>query len=303
VSNDNSAIDTDPELLQTSAESALHAAEETWTHLRAEFAAADGDYDKLMSTVRARGPYAWAIQPQIHGDGTVGVPILTTWDEVRAAYEVVRGTVDVAAYEALIELRGAWYGFHETVSSGRPKGATDPRPHTNVLTLYTVGTGAGINGEMAWPRLPLELVGKGTAPAESVTDPIRLRLDLLALHVAYLEALTNGDVDALMATMHDDVQSAVRDYVAETGALVQLPGKDANRAYYSALFDKFEVLNVELLDRVVQDWYVFAEVRVTVQPRAGGPRLAFHTAEYYVAANDGRFFVRIGHGTDPALPS
>jgi hypothetical protein len=41
---------------------------------------------------------------------------------------------------------------------------------------------------------------------------------------------------------------------------------------------------------------------MTVQPRAGGARLAFHTGEFYVTANDGRFFVRIGHGTDPATP-
>ncbi len=103
--------------------------------------------------------------------------------------------------------------------------------------------------------------------------------------------------------MHEDVQSGVRDYVTESGALTQLVGKAANRDYYSAFSDKFEILRVDLLDRVVQDWYVFAEVRMTVRPRGGGPILAFHIAEFYVAANDGRFFVRIGHGTDPATPS
>ena len=28
--------------------------------------------------------------------------------------------------------------------------------------------------------------------------------------------------------------------------------------------------------------------------------LAFHTAEFFIPANDGRFIARIGHGTDPA---
>lgn len=133
-----------------------------------------------------------------------------------------------------------------------------------------------------------------------MTDPIRLRRDLLALHDRYLEALAEGDVDVVVETMHEDVQSGVRDYVAETGALNQLVGKAAHHAYYAAFCDKFEILGVDLLDRVVQDWYVFAEVRMTVRPRDGGPNLAFHTAEFYVTANDGRFFVRIGHGTDPA---
>ena len=74
MSHGNPAIDTDPQVLRMRAETALHAADETWAHLAAEIAAADGDYDKLMSTLRPDGPYAYAIQPQIHGDGTVRVP-------------------------------------------------------------------------------------------------------------------------------------------------------------------------------------------------------------------------------------
>ena len=203
----------------------------------------------------------------------------------------------------MIEIRGAWYVFQESISVGHVKGEPEPSSGTHLLGMFPVGKGTGITGELIWPWVPRELLGKGTAPAVPVTDPIRLRRDLLALHDGYLEALAAGDVGAMVDTMHDDVQSGVRDYVAETGALNQLEGKDANRTYYEAFFDKFEVIAVDLLDRVVQDWYVFAEVRMTAQPRAGGPRLAFHTAEFYVPANDGRFFVRIGHGTDPATPS
>jgi hypothetical protein len=295
-------IDTDPELLQRGAEVAMHVAEETWIHIRAECTAADGDYDKLMTTLRPHGPYGYTIQPQINGDGTVSAPILTTWDEIRAAYELVRGRSDLLSTESLVELRGTWYVFQESISVGRLRGETEPTPGSHLIGMFPVGRSAGITGELIWPWVPRELLGTGTAPADPVTDPIRLRRDLLALHDRYLEAMKAGNADALLATMHDDVQSGVRDYVAETGALTQLRGKEANLAYYRALFDKFEVVQVDLLDRVVQDWYVFAEVRMTVAPRGDGPRLAFHTAEFYVTANDGRFFVRIGHGTDPARP-
>ena len=41
-----------------------------------------------------------------------------------------------------------------------------------------------------------------------------------------------------------------------------LEGKDAHRFYYQAFFEKYEVRGVDLLDRVVQDWYVFAEYLV-----------------------------------------
>ena len=88
----------------------------------------------------------------------------------------------------------------------------------------------------------------------------------------------------------------------ETGTLTSLEGKDAHRAYYQKFFDKFIVRSVEPVYIVAEEWYVFAEVRVTVSPREGDPRseLAFNRAEFYLPANDGRFIARIGHGTDPA---
>jgi hypothetical protein len=300
MSESKPVIDTDPEVLRSSTEAALHATEETWIHIRAEVTAADGDYDKLMTTLRPDGPYGYTIQPRIHGDGTVDAPILTTWDEIYVAYQEVRGRSDLLSSESLVELRSTWYVFQEAISVGHVKTEPEPSAGSHILGMFPVGSTAGITGELIWPWVPRELLGKGTAPTEPVTDPIRLRRDLLALDEDYLAALAAADVEALVATMHDDVQSGVRDYVSETGALIKLEGKDAHRAYYQAFFDKFEIVSAELLDRVVQDWYLFAEVRMTVQPRDGGSRLAFHTGEFYVTANDQRFFVRIGHGTDPA---
>ena len=48
---------------------------------------------------------------------------------------------------------------------------------------------------------------------------------------------------------------------------------------------------------------LFAEVRVTAEVKSGsaaGQSVAFHTAEFHVPANDGRFIARVGHGTDLA---
>jgi hypothetical protein len=101
----------------------------------------------------------------------------------------------------------------------------------------------------------------------------------------------------------------VRDYVNDTGTLTTLEGKDAHRDYYQAFFQKYEVVSVEPLYRVAEEWYIFAEVRITVRPRAGADdsggsaahdTIAFQTAEFHMPANDGRFIARIGHGTDPA---
>jgi len=56
----------------------------------------------------------------------------------------------------------------------------------------------------------------------------------------------------------------------------------------------------------VQDWYLFAEVRVEVLVRAGeeqGNTLAFHTATLFVPGKEDRWIVQIGHGTDLARVS
>jgi hypothetical protein len=91
----------------------------------------------------------------------------------------------------------------------------------------------------------------------------------------------------------------VRDYVAGTGALVELSGKDAHRAWFGQLLEAFEIRSVQVLHLVTEDWYVFAELRISVAPRDANGTLAFHVAEYYVPAKDGRFIARIGHGTEP----
>lgn len=297
-------IDTDPEVLRRSAETAMHAADETWIHIRAEVTAANGDYDALMSTLRPHGPYGYTIQPRFNGDGTVRAPMLTTREEIRAAYEEVRGRSDLLTSDSLIEIRGAWYMFQESVSIGRLKADNPegkPSDPTHLLGLFPVGKGKGITGELVWPRVPQSMLGRGETPDHVATDPFQARRDLFVLLERYLGAFRAGDADALVDTMNDDVQSGVRNYVDNTGALIELGGKDAARAHYAALFDKYEIISVDVLYQVVQEWYVFIETRVTVQPRQGGPREAFHIAEYYVIAKDGRFFVRIGHGTDPAV--
>ena len=76
----------------------------------------------------------------------------------------------------------------------------------------------------------------------------------------------------------------MRDYVDDTGTLVELSGKDAHRAWYEALFDEYEIQSVQPLCQVTEDWYVFAELRITAAPRGGAGTVAFHTAEFHMPA-------------------
>jgi hypothetical protein len=290
-------IDVDPVLLRAGADMALHAANETWIHIEAEY---DGRIPQLMATLVADGPYAYTIQPQINPDGTVRAPILTTRDEIRGAYEQIRGASELLCSEPTVEIRGTWYSFHEAVSTGRPRGSTEPPGRgAETIALFPVSTGTGITGELVWPRVPREILGRGEVPNDAPNEPREIRRAALALHDRYLDALRNGDVEAMLDTLNDDVVAGVRDYLDDTGTLIELRGKDAHRAHYGALFEKYDVLSVDMLDRVVQDWYVFAETRVTLCEGDRARPTSFNVAEFVVMAKDGRFIVRIGHGTDP----
>src|SRR5262249_35281187 len=91
----------------------------------------------------------------------------------------------------------------------------------------------------------------------------------------------------------------VRDYVNDTGTLTTLEGKDAHGVYFQAFFDKYEVRSVEPLYRAAEEWYIFAEVRITasLKGRSAGDRtVSFHTAEFHMPANDGRSIAGLGPG-------
>jgi hypothetical protein len=294
-------IDVDPELLRRTADASGHAYQQTAIHVDAEIKAANGVYGPLIATLTQEGPYAYTILPEVRADGSVKLPVLTTREEIAEAYAMIRGYSDLLSVVGLTEIRGGWYTFQDNISRAQVKGETAVH-NVQTLALFPSGTGTGITGELIWMRVPrfsLGTVGQTAAGPED--EDILAREVVFNLHERYLAAMRAGDVDGVLGTLHDGVASAVRDYVDDTGTLTSLEGKDAHRAYYAALFERYEIRSVVPLYRVTQQWYVFAELHVTARPRAtaGGGTIAFHTAEFFMPAHDGRFIARIGHGTDP----
>jgi SnoaL-like domain len=289
-------IDTDPELLWKMAATTRHAYQQSITHVEAEI---KGVIPELMETLAPEGPYGYTIMPEVAPDGGVRLPIITTRDGIRGAYELVRGMSDLLAVNPLTEIRGTWYTFQDNISYGQLKG-TDQRGAHETLALFPSASGTGITGELIWVRVPRAALGGGAVTAET-KDEMHLREEVLQLHERYLHALQINDLDGVLEALHDRVASAVRDYVNDTGTITTLEGKDAHHDYYRAFFEKYDVVSAEPLYRAAEEWYIFAEVRVTARSRRGQQQtIAFHTAEFHMPANDGRFIARIGHGTDPA---
>ena len=292
-------IDGDAGVLAASAAASAHAYEQAIVHVGEEIKARDpSNLTALVGSLAREGPYAYTILPTIGEDGSIRLPVLTTKEEIEKTYAFIRGLSDLHEVIGLTEVRGAWYLFQDNMTRGSSKGGEE-RNVRQTLALFPSGAGPGITGELVWLRVPRERLG---APAEvdvAAADPLLAREQVRDQYGRYLDALRANDLDAVLDVLHDLAASAVRDYVGDTGTLVELTGKDQHRDWYQSFLDRYEVRAVQPLVQVTEDWFVFAELRITVAPKDGGDELAFHTAEFHVPAKDGRFIARIGHGTEP----
>ncbi len=292
-------VDSDARTLELAARASAHAYREAIRHIGQEIAARDpANLTALVDTLAPEGPYAYTILPQVRPDGSVYLPVLTTREEIHQAYAMIRGMSELHEVVGLTEARGGWYLFQDSLTRGAPKGR--PLNRRQTLGLFPSGAGRGITGELVWVRVPRSTLGAPDEVDATVGESLVDRENVYLTHVGYLDALRANDLEGVLATIHDLGSSAVRNYVGDDASLVELSGPDAHRAWYTALFERYEFRSVEPLVQVTEDWYVFTELRVVVAPRRGTGELAFNTAEFHIAAKDGRFIARVGHGTEPA---
>jgi hypothetical protein len=305
------AIEVDPAHLRRRADIAMHVSAQSAAHLEAE---RKGEVAAVLDTLVAEGPYAWCVpvasvihaddssEPAVSADGAVRLPFASSFEGIEQWYGWIHRRHQLRGLESLIEYRGDWYTFHEGIAPVIDKATGLPNEGLTIA-LFPSSIHEGITGELVWGRVPREMLGVGANGTTGDMDQLALRRQVVRQFHAYLAALRTADVEGILAVLSEDAQALMRDYVNDTGTLAELHGKAAHRAYYERLFDKFDVDSIELLHWIAQDWYVFSELRVTVRVKKGdaaGDLLAFHLAESLVPGNDGKFVVRIGHGTDPA---
>jgi len=292
------AIDVDPELLRQSAAAQLHAYAEVADHLAKE---ETGHIPTILGTLVPDGPWAWAIAPFPQPDGSVDIPLKTTYDGIEEMYALIRGRSDVLHTEILSEVRGTWFVFAEAYSHMRDKATGVEEPFENVLML-PVTNGPGITGEIAFWNMGRDKLGRGLDLAPELS-PLDMRRQLVSLHERYLDGLRSNDAEVMLEVFSPSVRSAIRDYVDDTGTLVLLDDLDGIRRHQQAFFERYQVVAVDVLARAAQHWYLFAEVRIEAVARDGelaGRRVAFHTGQLFIPGRENRFMVQLGHGTDVA---
>jgi hypothetical protein len=293
------AIDIDPDLLRRTAAAQLHAFAEVADHLAKE---ETGHIPTILATLVPDGPWAWAIVPFTQPDGSVDLPLKTTYEGIEEMYGVIRGHSDVLATEVVAEVRGTWFVFAEAYSHMRVKTTGEELAFENVLML-PVTNGPGITGEIAFWNMGREVLGRDLPLAPELT-PLDMRRHLVALHDRYLDGFRAADADVMASVFSPSAQAGIRDYVEDTGTLTGLDDLDGMRRYHRAFFERYDVQAVDVLARVAQHWFLFAEVRVEAVARTGeraGERVAFHTGELFVPGRENKFMVQLGHGTDVAV--
>jgi hypothetical protein len=269
----------------------VHNGEVAWAHIESEYR---DNVDEIISTLVPDGPLAYTVGPNLLGDGSIPKQIFETdIAGIRRAYEAMHGVSAVTGMQATTEIRGEWYSFAFGLGAGYDK-ATGASGHVPNAVLFPTMGKNGITGELIWKKTGLGAPYTGGNEGDMAAETA-----ILAQHEAYLECLRNADVDGVAKLHHSNAQIGIRDHVNDTGTIASIDGRDEYRAHLEKFFERFDVLDIKVINRFTNDWLVFAELLWVVTEKAW-PRssLKFYTADHAEVHPSGLFASRIGHGTD-----
>ena len=263
-----------------------------WRHIESEYSQ---DPLQIAETLDTEFPLAWALAQDTGEEGSYHFLVGTTVEAIRQQYEVLRTYIEIWGWKPLLEIRQSWYTLTQGVALIKSV-ATGELHQNETVNLFPNGED-GVLGELQCAnvgRLP-----NGRYPADDTPLPLQ-RLAALEAHDSYIEALRTEDVDRIVAAHSPKGCVAMRSYVTDESTQLNVTGLDPLREYFSALFRRYHVRDLRLVNRVAEAWYVFAELHWTVEERGGEQRtLEFCTAELSPLDYEGRYWIRTGAGTDP----
>ncbi|MFJ2608745.1 MULTISPECIES: hypothetical protein [unclassified Streptomyces] len=271
----------------------LRSSVTAWKHIRAEY----GDVvDEILATLAPSGPYAYTASPTIEeGRELPTQRIVSTYQEIADSYRVHHRVAAVVSMRPLTELNGSWYTFISGIGKGRLKQTGQEHERPLVVIFPTMGS-EGITGELFWGRTQQECL-----PGKPEDGPLASRFAVAELHGTLLGYYRTGDIDAIAAMAHPEIQGGVRDYVSHSGTLPELHSREDLRGRLKDFYSEYTVRSIDVIARHVEEWCFFHELRWTVELRRGpnaGQVFQYHTAEFAEVSGDGLVTAHIGHGTD-----
>jgi hypothetical protein len=235
------------------------------------------DHGTILATVSTWDSNFVVVTPMPDGDVEFGAWLDV--EAVHAFYDSALERQDTLEQYPVNELNAHWYQFAEAV--GNLGWHSDGLVHqVHVAVLFPVWTD-GIVGEIClkaphWAARPFD---------------ITQRVDLSERLAAFDEGWRSGDLDAMAATVADTTQpihSVIRIVEVNGDRRSRAIGhtKDELRSAWSAP-EAGRVLELERVDRLITNWYVFASYRALLE--VSGRRVARETARIFSLGSDGKF--------------
>lgn len=272
----------------------VRSGDAAWAHIEAEYGNVVED---IMETLVPDEPYAYTVIPTGAPDPTRAIPFqrfVSTRADLRTAYEDMNRFAATRPMQAVAEIRGDWYVFIYGLAQGLIR-AIDQVIFAQTAVLFPTMGRSGITGELLWNRSAL-----GPAYTGGRDGPLAAETAILEQLEALLTGLRSADAGAVARLFHPQAQIGIRDYVDDTGPpLAEMHSAEALRCHLERFFSRFHVHEISLVQRLITDWFAFAELLWIVEDKQQpGQRYAFYTAEHAEVRPDGLFASRIGHGTD-----
>jgi hypothetical protein len=249
------------------------------------------DVDQVMETISQTVCY---MMPNVTSPDHE-LMVLTEREDVRDFYAVERTFMEVIESTVVVDLTSDWYTFLEAVSTTRQV-KTGTLHQNDVVVLFPVADD-GIIGEILLARRPWTEVYAGI-PAETpqpnaIGDYYSPRCQSQRAHERFLAGLRSGDAAAAAEAFSSTAHLAVRDFAGGPSAVLNETGPGAVRRRCQSIVEAVSDQEVLLLNRVVGDWYVFAEwvVRGNAQSDrlpgfAGGERVEIRFASVFPVTDE-----------------
>jgi hypothetical protein len=273
------------------------SAEFAYRHIRAEFADV---VDQIVASLTPEGPYAYiAPAPAELTKEVPFVRVVTTLDEIEEAYNNIHRHVYNRGFRGIVELRGDWYTFMYGIGEVLFKDTGQLMENGPTALLFPTLSRNGVTGELYRSKW-FETPNPDSEKDGLVASPWRVQGVLEQM----LEAYRSNNADAVVALCHPEVQTAIPDYVNETGTITELHTSEEARAHTQDFFNRFHVQEIEFVNRHASDWFVFSELSWIVDAKVGeraGQTLTCRTVEITEIMPNNLVTARIGHGT-PLTP-
>lgn len=226
------------------------------------------DVEKVMATVSARVCY---LMPDVTSAGGE-LTVTTDRAGVRDYYTKERTFLEVVSSTVLAEVTSDWYAFREALSTTRQV-ATGTLHRNEVIVLFPVADD-GIIGEILAARrtwVDVYTGRDGRAPAAAPDgEGTAWRARAVQAHERMLDAWRSGRAGDAAGAFAADAAIAVVDPGAAPIQVFAGTGPDAAVRRCRMVVDAIEDREVTVLNRVIGEWYVFAETLVRGQARHGG---------------------------------